>query len=70
MGLGGEASAEKCCCQCVSPRDCLRGCLLEDHSGGYRIEIIRPDSVLVTKRPGEVRGVEVRPERFTPSRSD
>ena len=35
--------------------------LVEDHSGGYRIEPIWPDGVLVGYRPGEVRPAEFRP---------
>jgi hypothetical protein len=39
---------------------CQNG-LVEDHSGGYRIEPLRPSGVLVGYRPGEVRPFEVRP---------
>ena len=38
---------------------CQNG-LVEDHSGGYRIEPLRPSGVLVGYRPGEVRPGEVR----------
>ena len=39
---------------------CQNG-LVEDHSGVYRIEPLRPSGVLVSYRPGEVRPSEVRP---------
>jgi hypothetical protein len=41
------------------PEPCQNG-LVEDHSGGYRIEPLRPSGVLVDYRPGEVRPGEVR----------
>ena len=41
--------------------------LVEDHSGAFRIESIRPGSGCVGRRPGEVRPGEVRPvEEFRP----
>ncbi len=46
--------------------------LLEDHSGGYRIEPLRPDGVLVGFRPSELRPIvvlirsEVRPGEVRP----
>ena len=63
------------------PRGCLHGCLLEGHSGGYRIETPRPTGVLVGScsvkarsgqvrpgqvRPGQVCPFEVRPVEFRP----
>ena len=45
---------------------CQNG-LVEDHSGAFRIESIRPGSGCVGRRPGEVRPGEVRPvEEFRP----
>ena len=44
---------------------CQNG-LVEDHSGGYRIEPLRPSGVLVGYRPGEVRLGEVRPSEVRP----
>ena len=49
------------------PRGCLRGWLLEDHSGNFRIEARRPDRVFVSPRPDEVRHGEVRPVEARPS---
>ncbi len=49
---------------------CQNG-LLEDHSGGFRIELIRPDGAPIRNRPyevcpGEVRPGEVRPGEVRP----
>jgi hypothetical protein len=40
----------------VDYQDCQNG-LVEDHSGGYRIEALRPDGCLIGLRHGEVRPV-------------
>ena len=36
------------------PRGYLRGCLPEDHPGGYRIETLGPHGVSVSSRPLQV----------------
>ena len=43
------------CVPVCHPCGCRFGCLLEDHSGGYRIEALRPGRVLVGLRPSEIR---------------
>ena len=43
------------CALVCHPCGCRFGCLLEDHSGGYRIEALRPGRVLVGLRPSEIR---------------
>ena len=45
---------------------CQNG-LVEDHSGGYRIEPLRPSGVLVGFRLGEVRPSEARPFETRPT---
>ena len=49
------------------PEPCQNG-LVEDHSGGYRIEPLRPSGVLVGYRPGEVRPGEVRLSEVRPGK--
>jgi len=48
-GVGGEGGAKP-------PHPYNEG-VLEDHSGGYRIEALRPDGCLIGLRHGEVRPV-------------
>jgi len=54
-------------CPVCHPCGCRYGCLVEDHSGGFRIEPIRPEGVLVGFRPSKVRLAEVRRSEVRPS---
>ncbi len=48
------------------PRGCLRGCLLEGHSCGYRIKPIRPERVQIRDSPTKVRRTEIRLPEIRP----
>ncbi len=49
----------------VDQQGCQKG-LVEDHPGGFRVEIPRPDRVSIRKRSLKVRPEEIRPEEVRP----